>query len=44
LKKQWLGAGRHRIELIVKGKPARAGIDPEGKLMDRIRDDNMKDL
>lgn len=44
LKKQRLGAGRHRIELIVTGKPVRAGIDPEGKLMDRIREDNMKDL
>jgi hypothetical protein len=44
LKKQRLGAGRHRIEVIVKGKPVRAGIDPEGKLIDPKRDDNMKDL
>src|SRR5258708_20205976 len=41
LKKQWLGAGKHRIELIGKGKPAKAGIDPESKIMDPIQDDNM---
>ncbi|HWK07770.1 MAG TPA: hypothetical protein VNS58_29260 [Puia sp.] len=44
LQRQRLGAGKHRIEVIVKGKPVRAGIDPEGKLMDRIRENNMKDL
>jgi hypothetical protein len=44
LKRQRLGAGQHTIELIVRGKPGKAGIDPEGKLMDRIREDNMKDL
>jgi hypothetical protein len=39
---------RHRIDrretrytLVVSGKPARAGIDPDNKLIDRKPDDNM---
>lgn len=44
LKKYKLTAGEHTYELIVKGKPIRAGIDPYVKLIDRIPDDNVKDL
>lgn len=44
LKKYKLTAGEHTIEMIVKGKPVRAGIDPYVKLIDRIPDDNVKDL
>ncbi|SDD97609.1 hypothetical protein SAMN05216464_103216 [Mucilaginibacter pineti] len=44
LKKYKLTAGDHTISVIVKGKPVRAGIDPYVKLIDRIADDNVKDL
>jgi ABC-2 type transport system permease protein len=45
LKKYKLTAGVHDIQLIVKGNPpVRAGIDPYVKLIDRIPDDNIKDL
>jgi len=45
LKKYKLTAGVHNITVIVKGKPpVRAGIDPYVKLIDRIPDDNVKDL
>jgi ABC-2 type transport system permease protein len=44
LKKYKLTAGEHTMEMIVKGKPVRAGIDPYVKLIDRIPDDNVKDL
>ncbi len=45
LKKYKLTAGTHSITVIVKGKPpVRAGIDPYVKLIDRIPDDNVKDL
>lgn len=44
LQKYKLTAGVHNISLIVKGKPAKAGIDPYVKLIDRIPDDNIKDL
>jgi len=45
LKKHKLTAGEHDIQLIVKGsKPVRVGIDPYVKLIDRIPDDNVKDL
>ncbi len=33
-------AGEHRIDIIVDGKPERAGIDPWLKLLDRQREDN----
>lgn len=41
LQKHWLTAGEHTIELTVKGKPLKAGIDPYNKLIDRIADDNV---
>jgi hypothetical protein len=45
LKKHKLTAGVHDIQVIVKGKPpVKAGIDPYVKLIDRIPDDNVKDL
>jgi ABC-2 type transport system permease protein len=36
--------GIHTINVIVKGKPIRAGIDPYAKLIDRRPNDNMKDF
>ena len=44
LSKHKFSAGQHTLEIIVKGKPVRVGIDPYGKLIDRQADDNMKDL
>ena len=44
LKKYKLTAGEHDMKVIVKGKPVRVGIDPYVKLIDRIPDDNVKDL
>jgi ABC-2 type transport system permease protein len=44
LKRYKLTAGEHTVELTVHGKPVRAGIDPYVKLIDRIPDDNIKDL
>ena len=37
-------AGEHTLQIIVKGKPVRVGIDPYAKLIDRQGADNMKDL
>ncbi|GAA4452309.1 M1 family aminopeptidase [Nibrella saemangeumensis] len=42
LKKHWLAPGEHTLEFVVKGKPAKAGIDPYNKLIDRVSDDNVK--
>jgi hypothetical protein len=44
LKKHWLAPGEHTLEFTVKGKPGRAGIDPYNKLIDRVPDDNVKDV
>ena len=44
LSKHKFTAGQHKIEIIVKGKPVRVGIDPYAKLIDRQAGDNMKDL
>jgi hypothetical protein len=41
LRKHKLTPGEHTIELVVKGKPVKAGIDPYNKLIDRISDDNV---
>ncbi len=40
LKKYKITAGEHQFELIVHGKPEKAGIDPYIKLIDRNPDDN----
>jgi ABC-2 type transport system permease protein len=37
-------AGLHIMNIIVKGKPVRVGIDPYAKLIDRQPIDNLKDL
>ena len=37
-------AGEHIMNIIVKGKPVRVGIDPYAKLIDRQPNDNLKDL
>jgi len=44
LKKYKLGYGKHALVIVVNGKPVRAGIDPYNKLIDRIPDDNNKNL
>ncbi|MCX2745445.1 M1 family aminopeptidase [Mangrovivirga sp. M17] len=44
LKKHKLAAGEHTIEIIVKEKPVKAGIDPLNKLIDRIPDDNTQSV
>jgi ABC-2 type transport system permease protein len=44
LKRMKLTYGSHQFSFTVKGKPVRAGIDPLGKLIDRMSGDNFKDL
>lgn len=44
LKKHKLQPGEHSVQIRVKGKPVRAGIDPYNKLIDRIPDDNTGSL
>ncbi|WP_295794158.1 hypothetical protein [Mucilaginibacter sp.] len=44
LKRMKLSYGSHQFSFTVKGKPVRAGIDPLGKLIDRMSGDNFKDL
>jgi hypothetical protein len=44
LRKHKLTAGQHILNIIVKGKPVRVGIDPYAKLIDRQPNDNLKDL
>ncbi|GAB2519959.1 ABC transporter permease/M1 family aminopeptidase [Spirosoma aerophilum] len=41
LQKRSLPPGEHVIEVTVKGKPVKAGIDPYNKLIDRVSDDNL---
>ncbi|MDQ3556579.1 MAG: hypothetical protein M3409_07350 [Gemmatimonadota bacterium] len=36
-----IGSGRQRIEVVVEGVPARAGVDPYHKLIDRMGRDNV---
>jgi ABC-2 type transport system permease protein len=40
LRKEWIKAGESTYTLEVAGKPAKAGIDPVVKLIDRRSDDN----
>jgi len=44
LKKYKFTYGEHTITVTVKGKPARAGIDPYSKLIDGNPNDNVKDF
>ncbi|GAB3986832.1 M1 family aminopeptidase [Spirosoma daeguense] len=41
MQKRSLTPGEHVIEVTVKGKPVKAGIDPYNKLIDRVSDDNI---
>ncbi|GAB3732650.1 ABC transporter permease/M1 family aminopeptidase [Spirosoma lituiforme] len=41
IQKRSLLPGEHVIEVTVKGKPVKAGIDPYNKLIDRVSDDNL---
>jgi ABC-2 type transport system permease protein len=41
MQKHSLTPGEHVIEVTVKGKPVKAGIDPYNKLIDRVSDDNL---
>ena len=41
LAKHRLTGGQNTIELLITGKPAKAGIDPYFKLIDRNPDDNL---
>lgn len=41
LHKHKLTAGKHTLQLRVKGKPVKAGVDPYNILIDRIPDDNV---
>ena len=44
IKKYKLNAGNHTITVMVEGKPVSVGIDPYDKLVDRMPNDNLKDL
>jgi hypothetical protein len=44
LKKHRLQNGEHTLTVRVQGKPVRAGIDPYNKLIDRIPEDNRKEV
>lgn len=44
LKKYKFTPGEHTVTIIVKGEPVKGGIDPYIKLIDRIPDDNIKDI
>ena len=44
LHKHKFTAGAHTLQIVVKGKPVRVGIDPYAKLIDRQSGDNIKDL
>jgi ABC-2 type transport system permease protein len=40
LRKEWISDGRQTFTIVVDRMPARAGIDPYNKLIDRNEDDN----
>ena len=44
VKKYKLGMGSHTIEMVVKGKPVTAGIDPYARLIDRQPNDNVRGI
>lgn len=44
LEKRRVKSGENRFTLVVAGEPAKAGIDPLNKLIDRDIDDNMVDV
>jgi ABC-2 type transport system permease protein len=44
LKQHRIRSGRQTVRVIVPREPARAGIDPYRKMIDRLRDDNLADV
>ncbi len=44
LQKYKLTEGVHTFNIVVNGKPQRVGVDPYNTLIDRMPNDNMKDL
>jgi len=40
LQKRNVTSGEHTLKMVVTGRPAKAGIDPLNKLIDRTPDDN----
>jgi ABC-type transport system involved in multi-copper enzyme maturation permease subunit len=44
LRKHWVPAGARQIRVVVDRQPARAGLDPYHKLIDRHPDDNVADV
>lgn len=44
VEKRWLKPGEHTITFTVNQKPAKAGIDPYNKLIDRVPEDNLIDV
>ncbi|HEX5724073.1 MAG TPA: M1 family aminopeptidase [Longimicrobiaceae bacterium] len=44
LRKHWLPAGTRQLRVVVDREPARAGVDPYHKLIDRHPDDNVVDV
>lgn len=44
LERHRVRSGKQTIRVLVPGQPARAGIDPHGKLIDRQRDDNVVEV
>ena len=44
LRKHRFTTGEHTVVVQVKGNPIRAGIDPYNKLIDRVPEDNRKDV
>jgi len=43
-KKEKLPRQKQTFEILLDQMPARAGIDPQNKLIDRVADDNMIDV
>ena len=44
LEKIWVSPGETSLTITVKQEPKQAGIDPYNKMIDRIPNDNMKDV
>ncbi len=44
VRREWITGAPQTFEFVVKEKPARAGIDPYNKLIDRNGDDNTMDV
>jgi hypothetical protein len=34
-------SGKQTLKILVSQRPSRAGVDPEGKLIERVREDNV---